>query len=1163
MASEYQIAIKIAGQLDKSLSSAVSGAQKQLQGLSKSQSVSQGLKTIGNTMTTVGASLTAGITTPIVGLSATSVKEFGDVDKTLKLVASTMGDAKWQAGDLEGAMKKAAAASVFGMQDAADASLNFARQGFNAKQASDMLTPALDLAAGTETDLSEVTGGLGNALKMFGKNSDYASTAADILAKAQAQANTTTHDLFEAFAVAGPIVNSVGWNMQDLATITDVLGDAGISGSEGATALKTGLARLASPADEGAKWMKKLGLNIFNADGSMKNMVDVQKQLHDSFGKLTQEQQLQAASAIFGKNQMAKWMTLIQASPKTIQKYSDALNKTNGEAHSMADSLMSGMGGSLEKLSSSFDVMKYNIGQILSEVLKPFVDRLTGLIDKFNSLDPAMQKNIVKWAMIAAAAGPVLIVGGRLFKLAGSIVGVFGKVGSAVSKVVKHTKGAQKAVQQNNSVMSAAAKNVLGFGAGFGMAAAGVWLLVQAAKTLVSAGPAAAVALGIMAGGIIAMMAIASKLGPQLQASATGFIAFGGGILMAAGGMSLMAMAATQIAAAGPLAVAALSIMTGGMIALLAVAGAMGPALTAGAAGFLALGGAILMVSAGFALLVNSAIQLASAGTGAQVAMAAMGVGIAALAGVFALLGPALLIATPGMLAFGAAVLMVGSGVAIASAGITLLAASLPAIAAGAPAAAAGFITLGTAVVTFGALCTAGSAGILVLIASLAGLAAGALAGVAGIAAATVAMAAFAVSVLAVNAGMIPLSAAMAIVSASVLVIAASAKAAGTALRGIAKGAAGTAAKMAVIAAGAAPLAAALVPLAASATATAAALLAVSVGGISAAAAITLLGAGIGITAAALTAASGAIALFRTAALGLPAITGPTVASFTQMSAAILPFSVAVQAAAVPLLAVAAAMVTMAAGTVTAATAMTVLAAEIPVVTAALATFPTTTTAAMTAMVAALTVGGAAAVAQARNTVSQINGAFTPLGSMLMSSGMFAMQGLRNGIARGGAAAVAQARTVARQVTTAVNSALQIHSPSKVMEKSGQFTGLGLAKGMRNESGLVQRSASQYLAQPVMQGASDSSVLSSPEFTQGAQSSVIPTTVDNFSGTGTTQTTAPATTNDSSFVYSPVFNIQGSGVSKDDVVQANKMGMDEFAKLMRQYKRSEGRKAFA
>ena len=216
--SDYKIAIKIAGQLEKSFSSSIKEAQKTL-------------SSMGDAFTNAGKTLTAGVTMPIIALGTSSVQEFGNVDKTLKLVQATMGSTSGEAAALESAMKTAAANSVFGMQDAADATLNFARQGFQAAEAADMLTPALDLAAGTATDLSSVTSGLGNALKMFGKSSDYASTAADILSKAQSQANTTVTDLFDAMSVAGPICNSVGWSMSDLATITDIFGDASISGS--------------------------------------------------------------------------------------------------------------------------------------------------------------------------------------------------------------------------------------------------------------------------------------------------------------------------------------------------------------------------------------------------------------------------------------------------------------------------------------------------------------------------------------------------------------------------------------------------------------------------------------------------------------------------------------------------------------------------------------------------------------------------------------------------------------------------------------------------------------------------------------------------------------------------------------------------------------------
>lgn len=429
---------KMSGKLGKTVTK-INESQKTLEKYGKK------FEKTGRTIQKTGRTLTAGITAPLAILGTQSVQNFGSVDKSMRLVEQTMGDVKWATGDLTGAMKDAAASSVFSMQEAADASLNFARQGFNAKESAEMLKPALSLAAGTATDLSDVTSGLGNSLKVFSKDGLTAKNAADIFAKAQAQANTTTTDLFNAMKVGGPIVNTVGWKLEDLATITDVFGDAGISGSEGATALKTGLARLVSPAKEGAAWIERLGLSITNSDGTMKDMVTVQGELNKAFSGLTQEQQIQAASAIFGKNQMGKWLKLIQTAPETVEKYRKSLDDVTGTADNMADALLSGVGGSIEKLKSTFDVTKFNIGEAMGDSVKTIVDKVTGLLEKFNKLDPAMQKNIVKFAGIAAAIGPVTIGVGKLVGGIGKGIKTFGNVTKAIGKipgVLSKVKGA-------------------------------------------------------------------------------------------------------------------------------------------------------------------------------------------------------------------------------------------------------------------------------------------------------------------------------------------------------------------------------------------------------------------------------------------------------------------------------------------------------------------------------------------------------------------------------------------------------------------------------------------------------------------------------------------------------------------------------------------------
>lgn len=414
------------------------------------QEVGTKVSAVGSKVSQVGGTLTATVTAPLVAGAASAVKSFGDVDKQFRLVESTMGDTKNTTADFDNlwnTMSKDAANSVYTMQDSADALLNFARQGFTAKESADMLQPALSLAAGTGTDLATVTSGLGNTMKAFGASSSDAANYADILAKAQAQANTDTTNLFEAMSVAAPICKTVGWNMSDLATIVDLFGDAGISGSEGANALKTGLARLAAPAKTGAISMHKLGLEtgqtyaIFDKNGTMKDMTTVLGNLRDAFSGLSQQEKLEAASNIFGKNQMSKWLTLIDSAPETVESYRSSLDNCTDTANQMADALMSGVGGSIEQLQSTFDVFKTQIGKDIQDPVKNLLGSVTDLMNGFMSLDEETQKDIIHWAAVAAAIGPVLLVVGKTVTGVGNLITATGKITEALGKATTSVDG--------------------------------------------------------------------------------------------------------------------------------------------------------------------------------------------------------------------------------------------------------------------------------------------------------------------------------------------------------------------------------------------------------------------------------------------------------------------------------------------------------------------------------------------------------------------------------------------------------------------------------------------------------------------------------------------------------------------------------------------------
>jgi len=394
------------------------------------------MKELGGKVEDAGKTLTTHVTLPLAAVGAAGVKSFAEVDKTMQLTNKTMGNTEEQAELLNKAMKDAAANSTFGMKDAATATLNFARAGLDAEQAASALAPAMNLAAGEGGDLDTVSAGLVATINGFHGSFEDAGHYADVFAAACNNSALDVDSLSHAMSVAAPIFSSAGYSVNDAALYMGVMANNGIDADKAANSLKTGLARLVSPAKEGAEMMDKLGISVTNSDGTMKSSIQIQKELHDAFGKLSESEQIAAASAIFGKNQMAPWLALINTAPEDVGKLDASLSSCAGTTHQMAEAMMSGFGGSLEKLKSSIDVLVTSIGEALAPTIQKVAEFIQGLVDKFNALTPAQQETIVKIGLVVAALGPLLIVVGKVISSIGTIMTWAPKIVSGVQSVI-------------------------------------------------------------------------------------------------------------------------------------------------------------------------------------------------------------------------------------------------------------------------------------------------------------------------------------------------------------------------------------------------------------------------------------------------------------------------------------------------------------------------------------------------------------------------------------------------------------------------------------------------------------------------------------------------------------------------------------------------------
>jgi len=89
-----------------------------------------------------------------------------------------------------------------------------------------------------------------------------------------------------------------------------------------------------------------------------------------------------------------------------------------------------GLANSFENLSDNIFISLNELGKTINETLKleevftKISDKIQMMVDKFKALSPAQQENIVKFALFAAAIGPIILVVGQLATSISSIIGL-------------------------------------------------------------------------------------------------------------------------------------------------------------------------------------------------------------------------------------------------------------------------------------------------------------------------------------------------------------------------------------------------------------------------------------------------------------------------------------------------------------------------------------------------------------------------------------------------------------------------------------------------------------------------------------------------------------------------------------------------------------------
>lgn len=390
----------------------------------------------------IGSSLTKAITLPLAGIGAAALKAGMDFEQAMSNIKSLGGATGSQLQKLQDLAIEMGAKTKFSALEAAQGIEELMKAGVKTEQILDGgLQGALNLAAAGNIELSEAAEIASTVLNAFRKDALSVAKAADILAGAANASATDVLQLKLGLSMVSAVASGVGMSFKDTATALAVFAQNGLQSSDAGTSLKTMLLNLQPATDKATEIFQKFGLinkkgkNIFfTTEGKLKSLADIAGVLRKQLGSLNDAQRQQTLQMMFGTDAIRAANILYNEGTDGVTNMQTAMSQVT--AQEVATEKNNNLKGSLDQLKGSLETIAVTLYMTNSGPLKAFVDKLTELANSFINLKPETQQQIILFAGVAAAIGPLLMIAGQLFGAIGTIVGVFQALAGVLGPII-------------------------------------------------------------------------------------------------------------------------------------------------------------------------------------------------------------------------------------------------------------------------------------------------------------------------------------------------------------------------------------------------------------------------------------------------------------------------------------------------------------------------------------------------------------------------------------------------------------------------------------------------------------------------------------------------------------------------------------------------------
>lgn len=288
----------------------------------------------------------------MTAFGASSVEAGKAFDASMAQVAATMGVTVDQIGDLRDFAQQMGSTTAFSATEAADALNYMALAGYDAETSMAMLPNVLNLAAAGGIKLSYASDMITDASSALGLSIEETSIMVDQMAMASSKSNTSVQQLGEAMLTIGATARDVSGGTQELATMLGVLADNGIKGSEGGTHLRNILLALVPKSEAAAAAWEELGVQAYDANGSLRALPDVMADLSAAMDGMTDERRQIMLANMFNKTDLAAVNALMNTSAERYAELGAAIDSAWYDAEGFQKSLRT-MGTNLDEMKAS------------------------------------------------------------------------------------------------------------------------------------------------------------------------------------------------------------------------------------------------------------------------------------------------------------------------------------------------------------------------------------------------------------------------------------------------------------------------------------------------------------------------------------------------------------------------------------------------------------------------------------------------------------------------------------------------------------------------------------------------------------------------------------------------------------------------------------------